>query len=807
MSDLFQPTGIALKSARLLGVELAFINDSRGRVWIPLTPQSHLIYGRNGAGKSTVLRALLAVLTGMISEKELGFHMRLFVEISDKPTGTVTLQFFDDLDSDGEPNVRTEEDRTDRSNIVEEISKSEWWSDPYTPSVTDTESFLETMRWLSQGETELDESQFASHWTPDLSVSLHQSRIAWLAYHLQSNDLWDEEDSSREGWNDARELIREAATQEVYCLRPRGHGRWMLSCAVSTESATATRVVSLIKQDFKAKYVEFHKQRMGWTDEQINSGATHDDFETESFESEFLGKLGPLAALIGWDAPPSTQWAESQVVSPYLEIQDWRSNPTIEWRWLFGEYFSSQKQDVAIVDLNEPVDLEAWNRKHVSEALTPHGSASWQVSFSHEVLESQTVMARAVGDELEPEREVTFVDKAENKAVFNSPLLQEYQMLLDQIASDAAQFGIGIDGVRCHLNEDIHQWIHGTACSLEVRSQVTGAWFPSTGLSPSQRTILTVLLKVRDARERGHAVICLGDEIDSGLHVSAIRNLYRYLEDESDVSYLSSHSPVVLSLAEHRRLLVSNSQDRPIDIREWKPDGDFKAAADVLGVDKQHLLSAVTCWVIVEGEHDVAAFAALLNDPTDYTSLIKILPARGHMNTQNVLNCEAILNYSDAPIVIVLDGVSEIDFIDVKGKIQELKRSGVPGRAVIDRVIRPLTSGKLMPETQTLLSILTSAVNSEKFERLFLIGLKERDIIQYLPPNVLGLNGTWESLFSEFRLSKADTSFKDWLRRQHGIKISTPLVAKWFEQLDQIQPELAEAVTLISSLSRGDHIR
>jgi hypothetical protein len=214
----------------------------------------------------------------------------------------------------------------------------------------------------------------------------------------------------------------------------------------------------------------------------------------------------------------------------------------------------------------------------------------------------------------------------------------------------------------------------------------------------------------------------------------------------------------------------------------------------------------VTCWVIVEGEHDVAAFTALLNDPTDHTSSIKILPARGHMNTQNVLNCEAILNYSDAPIVIVLDGASEIDFVAVQGKIRELTRSGVPGRAVIDRVIRPLAKGKLMPETQTLLSILTSAVSSEKFERLHLIGLKERDIIQYLPPNALGLNGTWESLFSEFRLSPAHTSFKDWLQRQPGVKISAPLIANWFVHLDRLQPDLAEAVALIFSLSRGEHI-
>ena len=806
MSDMLRPSGIALKSARLLGVELAFVKDTRGRVWVPLSPGSHLIYGRNGSGKSTLLRALLAALSGDTSEDDLGFQVRLFVEISDKPIGVETVEFVDDDDSDDETDVVTSEVRIDRSIIVEEISKGEWWSDPYTPAIDNETEFAEIIKWLSGDDVVLDEVPIGSLWNEQLGVSLTQARTAWLAYHLQSNKLWDEEGSDREGWNDARDLIREAASQEVYCLRPRGSGRWALSCAVSTESAVASRVVDYIRRDYKRKHAEFHRDRLGWSDDQISTGATHESFEDESCESEFLGHLGPIAALISWDAPPSTQWSEHQQISPYLEIQDWRSNPIIEWPWLFGRSFSDRKADVAIVDLNAPVNLDDWNRRHVSDAFSSYSSQSWNFSISRDVLESHSMMARVAGDTLEPEHEVTFVDRAENKSDFRSSGLLEYQLLLDQVAADAARFGIGIDGVRYKLSDDVKKWLFGEGCSLEVRSQVTGSWFPIVGLSPAQRAVLTVLLKVRDAREKGDVVLCLGDEIDAGLHVSALRTLYRYLKEECDVAYLSSHSPVVLSLPDHRRLLVRNSTGRPVEILEWKPDPDFTAASEVLGVDKSHLLSAVTCWVIVEGEHDIAAFSALLDDPTDYTSSIRILPARGHMNTHNVLNCEAIFNYSDVPIVVVLDGASEIDFLNLQAKVRELSREGFSGRIIVDKLIRPISKAGLKPETQTLLSILTGAIGSERHKRLHLIGLKERDIIQYLPPSQLGLSGTWESLFTEYRATSSTLTFKDWLRQHHSVQISAKLIKEWFTNLDQVPPDLARAVSTIFALSRGEHL-
>jgi hypothetical protein len=176
------------------------------------------------------------------------------------------------------------------------------------------------------------------------------------------------------------------------------------------------------------------------------------------------------------------------------------------------------------------------------------------------------------------------------------------------------------------------------------------------------------------------------------------------------------------------------------------------------------------------------------------------------MNTQNVLNCEAIFNYSDAPIVVVLDGATEVDLLQLQTKVRQLTRESLPGRIIVDQVIRPITRAGLKPETQTLLSILTGAISSERQERLHLIGLKERDIIQYLPPAQIGLSGTWESLFAEYRASSSSLSFKDWLRQQYKVEISARRIGEWFANLDLVSPDLARVVGIILSLSRGEFI-
>ena len=68
---------------RLLGLEIIFKNypsDSRGRIWVPIENGRHVLYGKNGSGKSTILEALISAISG-IRKPNAEWTVDLFIEI------------------------------------------------------------------------------------------------------------------------------------------------------------------------------------------------------------------------------------------------------------------------------------------------------------------------------------------------------------------------------------------------------------------------------------------------------------------------------------------------------------------------------------------------------------------------------------------------------------------------------------------------------------------------------------------------------------------------------------------------------
>ena len=85
LTELAQVSGIPLGPIRLIGAEIVFGSDiagnSRGRVWLPLQASNHLIYGKNGVGKSTVVELLRCALTG--EEPLDDARVDLFIELDE----------------------------------------------------------------------------------------------------------------------------------------------------------------------------------------------------------------------------------------------------------------------------------------------------------------------------------------------------------------------------------------------------------------------------------------------------------------------------------------------------------------------------------------------------------------------------------------------------------------------------------------------------------------------------------------------------------------------------------------------------
>jgi len=807
--------GIALSGTRLIGMELDFTGiDERGRVWIPLDAGTHLLYGKNGVGKSTILRALRAALTADESEETLGFGVRLFVAIDD-PRRPIHIKdnaegldstdssddslALDEVDDLGLLNLEEQlgHEASDYTLLTDALFQGEWWRDEGA-ALQKSDKLLNVQKTFLDDELRFEPA--AIEWQPVGTIPLPQIRALWLAYfRIEADFFWDgfpdrditgEEIQVRCGAEELTKFLREAATQSYYCLRPQGGGKWACGIAVKIESDNTSRLLELVRICLEDERAIFHQTELGWTEAQIATDLVDQRFIDHAQDSEFYHNVGPLPALLDWQKSGWFSRYPKDYDCPFLYLSDWREQPAVSVESIFPNIFGTKKS-FCYLSLDSTFDLDDWNRRRVADSFSPYSKHNWQVNISRTITEYITLFAD----------NSTNVLASNNKTTTDSVGLDNHQLLLDEIVTSIADLSIGIDALQPVLSNDLGDWLSGSACQLHARDSNTKTWFPISGLSPAQKGILSIAAQLVHAKSIGNFVIATGDEIDSGLHATAVKKLYTYLEKSLDCAYLTSHSPLALSVPHIPRLHVQRGETGNISVKRWIPSSDFGAAAAVLGVEKVHLLSAITCWVVVEGEHDKVAMEVLLSSNLTLSSsvgLANVVACRGHQDTAAVLNADLLLTFSDAPIVVVLDAAGkDLDFAALHEKARLLEIEGLKPEQIIRQLGLENMKGRLRPETRTLLAILNGSIRKRVVSRIHTTALRRPDIIQYLPTSAFGLEGTWDSLYTEYKTSSNQGSFKDWLRSTKGAQISVRSIRAGFEDLKTIAEDLSAVVSLI----------
>lgn len=823
--------GIALSGTRLIGMELDFTGiDERGRVWIPLDAGTHLLYGKNGVGKSTILRALRAALTADESEEALGFAVRLFVAIDD-PRPQINLDDFSesdttevdvdssDTESDDQINdhlgideheMDTEDEsehETKETNLVHglldysglsaQLFQGEWWQ-------SEQFSVQEANKWFDIQETFYPDSlrfePSLPEWQPAGNIPLPQIRSIWLAYFSHQADcLWDgfpdrnptgEEIQVRCGAEELTKFLREAAIQSYYCLRPQGSGKWEYSIAVKIESDNTSKLLNLVGTSIDDERSLYYEMRPNLSEPHPATRFVDQTFIDHTMESDFFHNVGPLPALLDWNKPAWFSRYPNDHDCPFLYLSDWQTQPIVTAESIFPSWFGIKKS-FSYVSLDSTFDLNNWNTQQIAGSFSKYSTHNWQINISRTLGEVITMFAD----------NSIHVLSSDNKTSTDSVGLDNYQLLLDEIVTSIADLNIGVDALQPVLSNDLGDWLLGSACQLHARDSNTKTWFPISGLSPAQKGILSIAAQLAHAKSIGNFVIATGDEIDSGLHATAVKKLYTYLAKSLDCAYLSSHSPLALSVPHIPRLHVQRGETGNISVKRWIPSSDFGAAAEILGVEKVHLLSAITCWVVVEGEHDKVAMEVLLSSNLTLSSsvgLANVVACRGHQDTAAVLDANLLLTFSDAPIVVVLDAAGkDLDFAELYEKTRLLEIEGLKPDQIIRQLGLENMGGRLRPETRTLLGILNGSIKKRLVSRIRIMALRQPDIIQYLPTSALGLEGTWDSLYTEYKTSGNQGPFKDWLRSTKRAQISVRSIRAGFEDLETIAEDLSAVVSFI----------
>jgi len=788
--------GIPLGKVRVHGAEIIFDykSDQRGRLWIPIETQTNLIYGKNGAGKSTIIRALNSAFTGDIPLRDTN-QVRLFIEFADGTTADVVEsdeldEELDDVDFDNHDmgeEIEEETPNTDWSNlwsdqahaaIMSELSRSYWFSEGL--GGIDFEDFHGIQAEFCSIESQLTPDQFlADGWGLNLNVSLRAARAAWLTWLLiDSKNIWEGE-SERPGRNLIVNAFKELVEQDLYCLTPRGEGQFNLSIAgrISSEFPNINGLKLALNEAIESDRENFHSNYVMQGDKQLLPEIVDEQYLTSVDESEYLNSVGPTSALIEYDMS-ATQFAGIPTNSPFLRFASWGGSVQLKAEHIWG------RSGPKFINLTAAFNIEGWFKSALSSSFG-WPSQSWTFSMNS--------TPNSDSREFSPRFTVS--------SHFESDGLSNFETLLRDIGETLQQFDVGINGLRLSLSSKPQKWIDGSGAELEVMDSATGSWVDYRKISNAQRLVLCIVIQIIDAKKSGEPVIVFGDEIDGGLHVSAIRSLYRFIDTETTTSYLATHSPTALSLPSLGRLHISRGYKGRIFGQPWSPTENFQSDARALGIDPVHLLSVATGLIFVEGPHDKAALNVLIEAgwPDKHPNFfVIVVPTMGHTNLSALADSFLLTELTDVPIIAVTDSANAEWLSDIHKKACKLARLGTkPGRIISDlQIMTKLTNAT--PEEKSLLNLLISSINKGSVERIKPYGMSKPDIIHYLNPKDLGIESTWDDLWLEYKKGSRSMKFKQWLTTEKNASISERSIKEAFRNLNTYHKDLIDLIQMIA---------
>jgi predicted ATP-dependent endonuclease of OLD family len=286
--------------------------------------------------------------------------------------------------------------------------------------------------------------------------------------------------------------------------------------------------------------------------------------------------------------------------------------------------------------------------------------------------------------------------------------------------------------------------------------------------------IALALNNVQDARP----ALIMMDEPERALHsaaqVQVARTFARSLDDIElhdlfvVAEIVATHSPAFLSLPGVNLLHVARGTDKKVSLDAIDTTIGIEGLTAELGLTRPDALLTVRCFMFVEGEHDAAVIRALFGD-TLRDRHVHLANMSGAANIQAHLTAQHLLAFSDARIRVVLDRLGETAGDHWESATAAFTDGDLDGaRRELEKVSR--LSGR---EAKWLYEAGLAALERGQLDRIDVVGLDEKDIINYLPVEQIVPGATsWRALSKEYFDTKPNVAFKDWLKKAKGARIT-----------------------------------
>ena len=345
-------------------------------------------------------------------------------------------------------------------------------------------------------------------------------------------------------------------------------------------------------------------------------------------------------------------------------------------------------------------------------------------------------------------------------------------------------------------------WLDGQVARWEARD-MSGSWVEMSELSTAQRRWSEIAIHWLLAGpypgvpwEDTRPLLVLVDEPELALHPVAIDHLLHGLKihlrrQPQAMAIAATHSPQVLAASSAPVHVIRGGSGAAV-VSPLRHREELEATAESLGVRLVDLLQRYRVFLVVEGQHDRTVLSTIFGDEWERIRT-RILLMQGASQAAPVAASEILLEFTEAHTVILLDNVRP----RIETIWHEAQKASLDGHtAKARKALSALENDpgiRLGAEEQTALRFLRTAVSSRP-DRLHLLGLPRADIIEYLPPEVFGLETSWESLRRDYDAAKAADphfkhDFKSWLRKARSATISVKTIREASAQVAEPPPQ------------------
>jgi hypothetical protein len=301
-------------------------------------------------------------------------------------------------------------------------------------------------------------------------------------------------------------------------------------------------------------------------------------------------------------------------------------------------------------------------------------------------------------------------------------------------------------------------------------------------------------------------VLLLLDEPERSLHRSAERDVLARLErlvtEENATAIIATHSPVLLDsdtvVLHHVRMV-----DDLIALESTDDGGaDLTAIAERIGGKRSDVAALHRVFILVEGDADREVLLGLFGD--ELASIrASVVPMSGTDALHTTVAPFGLLGFTDASVVVLLDHIDHARMTAVQKDAERLLAQR--GRSQASRHLRAERFDRNAEKAAV--GLLARAIELGELDRVRVVGIPAVDILELIPFELLGCDRSHAefdvAVKSEVTAGRRWTSkkTKDWLR-QGGADISPVGIRRAVGRMDVIPPDLVRIMAEIRAAAK-----